>query len=120
MTDKDYIGCCGHDCSKCITFLATVQNDDTLRKQSQQFYKTMFGLDVPLDEVNCLGCQSDNVFKLCKSCPFVKCASERKNAACSECIEYPCNALAEYQEKYVNKYNQISCKNDRELEREKP
>lgn len=109
MTDKDYIGCCGHDCSKCITHLATVQNDDTLRKQSQQFYKTMFGLDILLDEVNCLGCQSDNVFKLCKSCPFVKCASERKNAACSECIEYPCNALAEYQEKYVNKCNQITC-----------
>ena len=68
----------------------------------------MFGLDIPLDEVNCLGCQSNNVFKLCKNCPFTKCASERKIAECSECVEYPCNALAEYQEKYVNKCNQVT------------
>ena len=65
-------------------------------------------LDIPLDEVNCLGCQSNNVFKLCKDCPFTKCASERKIAECSECVEYPCNALAEYQEKYVNKCNQVT------------
>ena len=65
---RKIFGCCGHDCSRCITYLATIKNDDTLRKQSQQFYKTMFGLDIPLDEVNCLGCQSNNVFKLCKNC----------------------------------------------------
>ena len=103
------LGCCGHDCSRCVTYLATIKNDDALRKQSQQFYKTMFGLDIPLDEVNCLGCQSNNVFKLCKSCPFTKCVSERKIAECSECVEYPCKVLAEYQEKYVNKCNQIKC-----------
>ena len=48
---RKIFGCCGHDCSRCITYLATIKNDDTLRKQSQQFYKTMFGLDIPLDEV---------------------------------------------------------------------
>lgn len=25
-----------------------------------------------------------------------------------ECVEYPCNALAEYREKYVNKCNQVT------------
>lgn len=103
------IGCCGHDCSRCITYLATINNDDTLRKQSQQFYKNMFGLDIPIDEVNCLGCHSDNVFMLCKNCPFKKCVLERKIAECSKCVEYPCKVLTEYQEKYVNKCNQITC-----------
>ena len=108
MTAIDYIGCCGHDCSRCITYLATIKNDDTLRKQSQLFYRTMFCLDISLDEINCFGCHSDSVFILCKNCPFKKCASERKIAECTECVEYPCDALAEYQEKYVNKCNQVT------------
>ncbi len=107
--NTNIIGCCGHDCSRCITYLATIKNDDALRKQSQQFYKTMFGMNIPICEVNCLGCRSDKVFILCKSCPFTKCASERKIDECSECVEYPCKALTEYQEKYVNKCNQIKC-----------
>lgn len=30
---------CGHDCSRCITYIATQNDDDTLREQSQRFYK---------------------------------------------------------------------------------
>lgn len=30
---------CGHDCSKCVTYIATQRNDDNLRRQSQRFYK---------------------------------------------------------------------------------
>lgn len=101
------LGCCGHDCSRCVTYLATIKNDNALRKQSQQFYKTMFGNDILICEVNCLGCRSDKVFILCMSCPFTKCASEQKIDECSECVEYPCKVLAEYQEKYANKCNQI-------------
>lgn len=30
---------CGHDCSRCLTYLATVNNDNDLREKSQRFYK---------------------------------------------------------------------------------
>ena len=46
---------CGHDCSKCITYIATQQNDNNLRRQSQSFYKEKFGLDIPLEKFNCNG-----------------------------------------------------------------
>lgn len=98
---------CGHDCSCCLTYLATINNDVKLRLKSQRFYKDEFNLDIPLEELHCLGGWSKDVFYLCKGCLWMKCAKEKRLSACSECAEYPCKPLAEYQEKYVNKCNQI-------------
>ena len=98
---------CGHDCARCITYIATLRNDDNLRRQSQSFYKERFGLDIPLEKFNCEGGRSQNVFELCKECPFVKCCKERSVDSCSEYSEYPCKEISNYQVKYVNKCNQI-------------
>ena len=102
------ICCCDHDCSRCLTYLATINNDEELRKQSQSFYKTEFGMDIPLADIHCLGGRSEDVFCLCKECPFVKCCKEHNVERCIECSEYPCKTIKEYQEKYVNKCNQIN------------
>lgn len=98
---------CGHDCARCITYIATLRNDENLRRQSQSFYKEQFGLDIPLEKFNCEGGRSQNVFELCKGCPFVKCCKERSVDSCSKCPEYPCKEISDYQVKYVNKCNQI-------------
>ena len=98
---------CGHDCARCVTYIATQRNDDNLRRQSQSFYKEQFGLDIPLEKFNCEGGRSQNVFELCKECPFVKCCKERSVDSCSKCPGYPCKEISDYQVKYVNKCNQI-------------
>ena len=98
---------CGHDCARCITYIATQRNDDNLRRQAQSFYKERFGLDIPLEKFNSEGGRSQNVFELCKECPFVKCCKERSVDSCSKCPEYPCKEISDYQVKYVNKCNQI-------------
>ena len=41
---KESICYCGHDCARCLTYLATINNDEELRKQSQSFYKIEFGI----------------------------------------------------------------------------
>ncbi len=98
---------CGHDCARCVTYLATVNNDDSLRRQSQRFYKEVFGYDIPLSDIRCMGGRSDDIFKLCRGCPWMKCCREIRLGSCSECGEYPCKPLAGYSEKYVNKCNQV-------------
>lgn len=103
---KKHIGCCGHDCSRCFTYIATVTNDDDLRIQSEIFYKDEFGLDVPLEDIHCQGCCSEDVFYLCRECPWVRCCIGHNIDVCSNCGQYPCQALSQYQEKYVNKVNQ--------------
>ena len=108
MEEKENsIGCCGHDCARCITYLATVRSDDRLREQAQAFYRDTFHTDLPLDAFHCLGCRSDKVFVLCRECPFTACADRRGISHCKDCAEHPCPALAAYTEKYVNRCNQI-------------
>lgn len=98
---------CGHDCARCVTYAATKTDDNNLREQSRSFYKESFGLDIPLEKFNCEGGRSDNVFELCRSCPFVKCCKEHCVNSCGECPDYPCNNITDYQAKYVNKRNQL-------------
>ena len=105
---KELLCYCGHDCASCLTYLATINNNEELRKQSQSFYKTEFGIDISLENIHCLGGRSEDVFCLCKECPFVKCCKEHEVETCSNCLEYPCININEYQEKYVNKCNQTT------------
>lgn len=98
---------CGHDCSRCKTFIATLTNDNTLREEVISFYKTTFNTDTTQDELYCLSGNSDNIMRKCQECPWISCAKSKKVDSCSECHKYPCKSLAEYQHKYVNKYNQI-------------
>ena len=99
-------GCCGHDCARCKTYLATVHDNDGLRMQAQQFYRDEFSVDLPLDAFRCHGCRSENVFVLCRNCPFTECADRHGVTHCAECEDYPCPSLADYQAKYVNRCNQ--------------
>ena len=98
---------CGHDCAKCVTYIATQSDDDDLRVRSQSFYKEQFGQDIPLGKFNCTGGRTDNVFILCQECPFRKCCQEREIEACEICSDYPCEMLRDYQINYVNKCNQM-------------
>ena len=108
MEEKDNnIGCCGHDCGRCVTYLATVRNDDRLRGQAQAFYRDTFHVNLPPDAFRCLGCRSEVVFILCRDCPFTACADRRSISHCKNCADSPCPALADYTEKYVNRCNQL-------------
>ncbi len=98
---------CGHNCSKCVTYNATKKDDDNLKAQAKEFYQSSFGLIVPLDKIRCCGGKSDDIFELCIDCPFVKCCRSKGIDFCKSCDEYPCKMIAEYENKYVNKCNQI-------------
>ena len=98
---------CGHDCAVCITRLATLRDDDALRRRSQAFYRDVLGLEIPLADLRCLGGRSETVMPLCRTCPFAACCRRRGIARCVDCPDYPCPTLADYTAKYVNRANQI-------------
>ena len=98
---------CGHDCSKCLTFRATLFNDEAMRKRSAYFYKAEFNQDLPLQSLYCLSGKSDEIMEGCHQCPYMKCCKENNLDSCSDCSDYPCKMIEWYLEKYVNKVNQI-------------
>ena len=98
---------CGHDCARCVTRLATVCGDNTLREQARQFYRDSLGLDIPLADLHCLGGRSNDVMSLCRDCPFAVCCRQRGLQHCTDCPDHPCPPLRDYTARYVNRANQI-------------
>lgn len=98
---------CGHDCSRCRIFRATLSDDDAERKTIAEFYKTEFKQEIPVERLNCLSSRSDEIMEGCLQCPYMKCSKEKDLHTCSECSQYPCEMLSWYLEKYVNKVNQV-------------
>ena len=103
---------CGHDCSKCRTFHATLSNDNNMRKNIIEYYRSEFKQDIPIDKLYCLSGRSDVIMEGCRDCPFMKCCRGKNLQACSECTQYPCQMLDIYIKTYVNKSNQIKCQGE--------
>ena len=101
------ICCCGHDCSRCKTFIATLNGDTEMKKEIAGFYKTEFKQDISTEKIHCFSAKSDEIMEGCLSCPFTACCKKKNVALCAECEEYPCGMLRDYQEKYVNRVNQV-------------
>ncbi len=97
--------CCGYDCGKCKTFIATLNGDESLKQEMAAYYKSEFGLEVSLAQVHCLSGRSDEIMPLCGGCPFKRCSADRGIDSCNQCDEYPCTTLVDYQAKYVNEVN---------------
>lgn len=87
-------------------YLATVNGDEELRRKNAKLYMDEFSAELPLQSIRCMGGRSGDVMEGCRDCPYMKCCNEKCLHACSGCADYPCQNLAWYIEKYVNKVNQ--------------
>jgi hypothetical protein len=81
------ISCCGLDCATCEARIATVNNDDELRKATAEKWKTLFNVpDMSHTMINCTGCREEGV-KLAhwNMCQIRVCASEKGFGTCGQC-----------------------------------
>lgn len=58
---KELIGCCGLDCEKCDARLATLNNDDELRRKTAELWSKLNSADITPEMINCTGCRPDGV-----------------------------------------------------------
>ena len=67
------VGTCGLYCGTCPHHLARLKDD------SEQLESISREREVPVEEIRCDGCHSDNVFDPCKVCPYGirECAGEK-------------------------------------------
>ena len=94
---KDLIAYCGLDCEACDARIATVNNDDELRKKVAELWSDLNGIDIAPEMINCLGCRVDGVKTVyCDSlCQIRQCALGRKVETCGSCGEMnTCEKLA--------------------------
>jgi hypothetical protein len=89
---KELVGICGIYCGTCPRYLAPRDRDTVyLEKASKES-------GLPIEEIRCDGCLSDNVFPSCRDCRhgFRRCAEEHEVTWCFQCGEFPCSRLRSF------------------------
>ena len=84
---KEHIAYCGLDCESCEARLATIRNDDALRRKVAKLWSELNGVEITPDMIHCVGCRIDGVkTPYCQSlCPIRQCALGKKMATCGSC-----------------------------------
>lgn len=94
---NNYLAYCGLDCETCEARLATVHNDDALRKKVAEEWSKLNGVTITPEMINCTGCRvagAKTVF--CDSlCQIRQCALGKQTGTCGGCAEKAaCRTLA--------------------------
>ena len=81
---NERIGYCGLDCAACDAYLATIHDDQALRKKT-----ALNQAPILPEHINCLGCRGDGVKTVfCEHmCAIRQCALKRGVATCGGCPE---------------------------------
>ncbi len=81
------ISCCGLNCATCDARIATINDDDELRKVTAEKWKTMYGVaEMGPELINCTGCREEGV-KLahCSECQIRLCVAGKGFKTCGDC-----------------------------------
>lgn len=89
---KKLIGYCGIDCQTCDAYIATINNDDTLREKTAKLWAELNNAPILPEHIHCHGCRVDGVKTIfCESlCAIRKCAVSKGIATCSACEKMSC------------------------------
>ncbi len=86
---KDFIAYCGLDCEACEARVATMKDDDEMRRSVAKLWSELNGVEITPEMINCTGCRVDGVkTPYCDSlCPIRQCARGRGRETCGGCEE---------------------------------
>ena len=86
---KRFIAYCGLDCEACEARIATVNNDEKLRKKVAELWTKWNGVEITPEMIHCSGCRIEGVkTPYCESlCPIRPCAMSRHFETCADCNE---------------------------------
>lgn len=86
---KRTIAICGLDCEKCDAYIATKNNDQSLREKTAKLWSELNQVTILPEHINCEGCRMDGAkTPFCNSlCEIRKCAVSRNMETCGSCPE---------------------------------
>lgn len=93
----EIIAYCGLRCDRCPAYVATIENDDTKRKETAETWSKEFDTSLTAGDINCKGCHQDEIiFNYCAQCEIRKCGDEQGVETCAHCDEYICEKLSKF------------------------
>lgn len=81
------ISSCGLNCASCDARIATIEDNNELRAQTAEKWRTQYdAADITIEMINCTGCREEGVkFGHCEQCEIRKCAISKNFITCAEC-----------------------------------
>jgi hypothetical protein len=97
------ISCCGLNCATCDARIATMANDDELRKTTAEKWRIQFNApDMSPAMINCTGCRAEGVkFSHCEVCEIRNCVKTKGFDTCGDCVDMETCSLVSGIHKYV-------------------
>lgn len=97
--DKEMIAYCGLDCYKCEAYLATINNDDSLREIVAEKWSKLNGITITKEMINCLGCIGKGLkTPYCEAlCNIKNCCISKSYEHCGKCANLDtCKTIGEF------------------------
>ena len=107
---KDFIACCGLDCETCEARLATISNDNALRKKIAKNWSELNHVEITPEMINCSGCRIPGAKTPYSNslCPIRTCAMSKKIETCGNCCDInTCKKLAMVTENNADALNNL-------------
>ena len=107
---KDFIACCGLDCETCEARLATISNDNALRKKIAKNWSELNHVEITPEMINCSGCRIPGAKTPYSNslCPIRTCAMSKKHETCGNCSDIKtCKKLAMVTENNADALNNL-------------
>lgn len=84
---KDMIAYCGLNCEKCDAYIATINNDQTLREKTAKLWAKLNHAPILPEHINCQGCRVEGIKTVfCNSlCVIRQCALKKGVETCGNC-----------------------------------
>ena len=89
---KKTIAYCGLNCEKCDAYIATMNDDDELRKKTAKLWSKLNQTEILPEMINCEGCRFDGMkTPFCDSiCQIRQCALSKSVETCADCEKIKC------------------------------
>lgn len=89
---KKTIAYCGLNCEKCDAYIATMNDDDELRKKTAKLWSKLNQTEILPEMINCEGCRFDGMkTPFCDSiCQIRQCALSKSVETCADCEKMKC------------------------------
>lgn len=86
---KKMIAYCGLDCEKCDAYIATINDNQELRKKTAKLWAELNNAPILPEHINCQGCRVDGIKTVfCDNmCGIHQCALEKGVATCGDCLD---------------------------------
>ncbi len=87
---KELMAPCGLYCGVCGIHIATSDNNTKFKERFAS------ARNVTVDQINCDGCLSGNLYVFCKTCSIRSCALKKGIEGCHQCAEFPCKFIQDF------------------------